>query len=44
MYLIDRYSLSNYLRYCGEISFDEAFGVSYEEAKELWLEELNKLK
>lgn len=45
MYLIDQYTLRPFLDYCTEkASFDEAFGVSYEEAKEAWLEELNKLK
>lgn len=40
MYLIDQYSLSAYLRYCGKISFDEAFGISYEQAKADWLDAL----
>ncbi len=41
MYLIDRYSLSSFLDYCTEkANFDEAFGISYEEAKDAWLNAL----
>lgn len=38
-YLIEKFSLSHFLRYCFEdISFEEIFGMEYEEAKTEWLE------
>lgn len=37
-YLIGQYGLSTFLRYCFEdTSFEEAFNLSYEDAKEAWL-------
>lgn len=37
-YLMERYSLKTYLAYCLEDqSFDEVFGMRYEEAKEAWM-------
>ena len=45
-YLIDQFSLDTYLGYCiGDQTtktFEEVFGITYEEAKEAWLNKLNR--
>ena len=42
-YLISQQGLSPFLKYCLEdTEFDEAFGLSYEEAKEAWLYAMNE--
>ena len=40
-YLIEEQGLSPFLKYCLEdTEFDEAFGLSYEEAKEGWMQKI----
>lgn len=41
-YLVDKYSLGDLLRFClnPEISFEEFYGMDYDEIKRLWREEL----
>ena len=41
-YLIDNYSLNNFLQYCyDDVSFEEAFGTSFSEAFEAWKREFS---